>query len=388
MDTLLDTRLQASFKLRKHGETYSVICSVPRLGKLRVSTGITVPPALWDKASQRCKGKLPYIARINSRLADLEHQIAEALLAPDPRAAVLEVLGRKTEDRNLLFPFFHDWVMKGTATKLRYDRQNLYSYNMWKSILPEDTSFDQVDYNLYTSSLEELRARGLRENSIGQHIKTLKAVMNEAYRRGLHTNLAFLRFSKPHEETDAVYLTAEELQKIKDLSLSGHLEKARDLFLLGVYTAMRFSDYSRIRPHWIKGGNLVFTEEKTGNRNSIPLSSSARSVIEKYKGAPSLSQQKLNTYIKKVCRMAGLTDGVEVSYTKGGRKCKEVREKCNLVSTHTARRTGASLLVRAGAPVAWVMRVTGHRSERSFMNYVRISSEEYAELMRSYVDRL
>lgn len=397
-DTFLDTRVTMNFLLRKHHEKFTIVCSIPSLYKLRISTGISIESALWDNERQRCKTKLPLAVKINSTLSQLESKISEALLdgqlAGDTKAQlknrVLVAVGKepKVNGKGLLLPFFYDWVVHGTASKTRYDRQNLYSYNVWKSIIPEGTTFDHVDYNLYSSSLQSLRGRGLKENTIGQHIKNLKAVMNEAYKRGLHNNTAFMRFKKPQEESDTVYLTAEELQSLKDIKLSGYLEKARDMFLLGCYTAMRFSDYSRISKDWIKDNNIVFTEEKTGNRNSIPLSASAKAIIDKYGGAPRLSQQKLNDYIKDVCRLAGITDKVEVTYTKGGKEHKETREKWELVSTHTARRTGATLLIKAGAPIAWVMRVTGHKSEKTFMRYIRLSAEEYADLVRGFVEKI
>lgn len=394
----MDTQINVSFGLRNFKKGATIICSIHSLDKLRISTGITIPAGIWDEERQRCVGKLPIAAKINSRLSELERGINDTLIEgmtlgetkPQLKARALAILGKegRVKDNTQLFPFFYDWAKHGTATKLRYDRQNFYSYRLLKSILPEDITFSEIDYNTYTTLLRGLREHGLKENSIGQHIKNLKAVMNEAYKRGLHTNTAFLQFRKPSEETDAVYLTGEELQKIKDLQVEGHLAKARDLFLLGCYTAMRFSDYSRIRKDWIKDNNIVFTEEKTGNRNLIPLSPAAREIITRYKGAPRLSQQKLNEYIKEVCKLAGITDKVELTYTKGGMEVRRAKPKCDLVSTHTARRTGATLLVKAGAPIAWVMKVTGHKSEKTFMRYIRLSSEEYAELVRSYVDAL
>ena len=397
-DTNFGHIFNVNFLLREGKKGAAVVCSVPSLGKTRISTGITIDPALWDGERQRCRSLLPVAAKINSRLSGLEKEISDALvegviLGEDKtrlKARVLKILGKepKAKDKSLLFPFFYDWVVKGSASKLRYDRQNLYSYNLLKSILPEDITFNKIDYNVYTTILCRLREKGLKENSIGQHIKTLKAVMNEAYKRGLHGNIAFMQFRKPSEEVDSVYLTAEELEKIKGLKLRGPQAKARGLFLLGVYTAMRFSDYSRITPDWIKGNNIVFTEEKTGNRNLIPLSKAAKAIIDKYKGAPALSQQKLNEYIKDVCKTAGIDDKVEVTFTKGGREIRETKNKYDLVSTHTARRTGATLLVKAGAPIAWVMKVTGHKSEKTFMRYIRLSAEEYTDLMRSYVDKL
>lgn len=398
MDTKLDTNFTVNFFLRNGKNGSTIICSVPSLSKLRTATGITIAPALWDENRQRCKGKLPIVAKINASLSDWEKKINESLIegqamgedAAHLKARVLAVLGKAApapKRTNLFLPFFYEWVY-GTATKTNYRKSDLYSYNLFRQFTPEDMTFDDVDYNYYGKALEYMRSQNLKENTVGTHIRNLKAVMNEAYKRGLHNNTAFMRFKKPQEESDTVYLTAEELQSLKDITLSGHLEKARDMFLLGCYTAMRYSDYSRISKDWIKDNNIVFTEEKTGNRNSIPLSASAKAIIDKYGGAPRLSQQKLNDYIKDVCRLAGITDKVEVTYTKGGKEHKETREKWELVSTHTARRTGATLLIKAGAPIAWVMRVTGHKSEKTFMRYIRLSAEEYADLVRGFVEKI
>ena len=395
-DTKTDTNLSLNFLLREGKKGATIICSLHALGKLRISTGLAVPPALWDEKKQRCKGTLPIAQRINSSLADYEKKITDTLaegqaLGEDKeklKDRVLKVFGKGVEDKELFLPFFFRWLNEGTANKLNYNKQDLYTYHRLSELLPKDLTFEDIDYNFYTSLLKILRENGLKENTIGLYLRKIKAVMNEAYKRGLHTNVSYHNFKVVKEEVDAVYLTAEELKRLSELKLRGTLAKTRDLFLLGCYTAMRFSDYKRITPDWIKGDNLVFIEEKTGNRNVIPLSKKARSIIEKYGGAPVLCANSTNKYIKDVCKLAGINDKVEITYTRGGKEYKETKEKWQMITTHTARRTGATLLIKAGAPVAFVMSVTGHKSEKVFMHYVRLSREEYADLARSWIDKI
>lgn len=335
------------------------------------------------------------------RLSEIETKALQALNTAqslgegieDARMRVYATLGVKKyllqqEQKPLLLPFFYKWATLGTATKTNFKRFDLYSYNLYSEVLKKDTTFADVDYKLYSSILKAFRDRGLRENTIGTHIGILKAVMNEAYKQGLHNNLAFKDFAKPKEPVDTIYLTQDELNKIKALDLPERLTKARDLFLVGCYTAMRYSDYSRITPDWIKGDTLQFTEKKTNNRNIIPLSENAKVIIERYEGVPKLSETKLNIYIKEICQRASIDDLVNISYTAGGQKTYEQKYKWELVSTHTARRTGATLMIKAGAPVAWVMKLTGHKSEASFWKYVRLSSEEYAQLTKQFIDKI
>ncbi len=89
----------------------------------------------------------------------------------------------------------------------------------------------------------------------------------------------------------------------------------------------------------------------------------------------------MNDYLKELCRLAGLTDAVEVSRTKGGRKETRYLEKCEMVTTHTARRSFATNAFLAKVPTVSIMKITGHRSEAVFLRYIKISSEQNALLM-------
>ena len=80
--------------------------------------------------------------------------------------------------------------------------------------------------------------------------------------------------------------------------------------------------------------------------------------------------------------MAGITEPVEVEQMENGRLVKKVVPKNELVKTHTARRSGATNMYLAGIPAISIMKITGHKTEREFMKYIKASEEETAiELM-------
>lgn len=57
-------------------------------------------------------------------------------------------------------------------------------------------------------------------------------------------------------------------------------------------------------------------------------------------------------------------------------------QKCELVKTHTARRSGATNMYLAGIPTIAIMKITGHKTEKEFMKYIKITEEQTAmELM-------
>jgi integrase len=71
-----------------------------------------------------------------------------------------------------------------------------------------------------------------------------------------------------------------------------------------------------------------------------------------------------------------------VSYVQKGERRQRLVEKCDLVKTHTARRSGATNMYLAGVPTIAIMKITGHKTEREFMKYIRITEEQTAiELM-------
>lgn len=58
-------------------------------------------------------------------------------------------------------------------------------------------------------------------------------------------------------------------------------------------------------------------------------------------------------------------------------------EKCDAISTHTARRSFATNAYKAGVPTIAIMKVTGHKKESNFMKYIKVSAEENAEMLKS-----
>ena len=57
-------------------------------------------------------------------------------------------------------------------------------------------------------------------------------------------------------------------------------------------------------------------------------------------------------------------------------------KKYELIGTHTARRTGATLMYLAGIPIYDIMRVTGHKSVNTLEKYIRADKLEVAQKLR------
>jgi len=171
---------------------------------------------------------------------------------------------------------------------------------------------------------------------------------------------------------------------------SGHenqIELARDVFMIGVWTAQRVSDYNNIGKHNIKfidvNGKqqpiVSIHQQKTGHFVEIPCNSRLQVILEKYtEGIPRISEQWLNKYIKILGKMAGLDELVEIKESRGGEVVTELYPKYKLLCTHTARRTGATLMYLSGIPIYDIMKVTGHKSVSTLEKYIRADKLDVA----------
>ncbi|MBR4758361.1 MAG: integrase catalytic domain-containing protein, partial [Bacteroidaceae bacterium] len=225
--------------------------------------------------------------------------------------------------------------------------------------------------------------------SIGERIKDIKALMRRAQEEGYHQNTAYLSFSNLAQEVDNVYLNESELDAIYDLQFdekTEHLQKYRDLFLVGCYTGLRWEDFKSIKKEDFSTSPkgypiLIVRTAKTGTRTVIPfLWSHLKDILERYNYTmPKVSEQKFNKYVKEVCHLAGVNTPVIITSGKHARN--EPYEKWELVSAHTARRSACTNMFLKGIPTIAIMKISAHRKEATFLKYIKVSDEENADFV-------
>ena len=89
-------------------------------------------------------------------------------------------------------------------------------------------------------------------------------------------------------------------------------------------------------------------------------------------------------YLKEVAELANINEPILVEQTKGNLKTKQTVSKHTLISAHTARRSFATNAFIAGVPPIQIMKLTGHKTEASFMKYIKISNEENAKQLQMH----
>lgn len=367
---------------------------VTHKGKIiRMSTGIKIAPKLWNQDAQAVIKKnnpdYPYQNEKLSKLtAAIEKILREADLEGGSLVDIKNSIGKfldpnyNVASEKGVLALYREWANYGTATKLSPSRQNRQCLRVFEEFVGKtDMPFAKVDYSFYSDFVLFLRTiKKYKENTVGTHIKNLKAVMNEGYKRKLHTNEDFREFKKPSETIVNINLTEGEIELIRMLNLEGQLEQIRDIFVIGCYVAQRHSDYSTISAKDIQDGKIVIVQEKTNHRIIIPVHPIVDDILKKYGGKlPNISQTIFNEGIKKIALKAGITTPVFVRYTKAGERIEKYVEKWQLVSSHTARKSGVTNALRAGVPIEDCMYLAGIYDIRTFKVYAGVTDEEYGK---------
>lgn len=307
-----------------------------------------------------------------------------------------------------------------TVKSIKQALTQFRNFCKWKK---KEYDFDDIDMQFYydfTAYLKkELKDRkgnvvkkAYNVNSVGKCVKELKVVMYTAESEGHHKNDVWKdkRFKGTRIDVDSIYLTKDDLAAIQAADLSkydkGH-EWARDIFMAGVWTAQRVSDYNNISKdqiethtkRWIEDvpdpehpgqtkpeirtREIMFInirQQKTGAKVSIPVSTELKAILEKYDfQLPHLEDQVINRYLKDICQCAGLTEEVEIVETTGGTPVRVKKPKYELVHTHTARRTGATLMYLSGMDVYDIIKITGHTSPVMLRKYIKADKLEVIE---------
>lgn len=227
---------------------------------------------------------------------------------------------------------------------------------------------------------------GLKLNTIGKAIKHLRGFIKDRVKRKIVKPIDLSDFKIPEEESDAIYLTYEEIAKIyqTDLSEHSHLTEYRDLFVLACLTGLRFSDFSTLRPEDLQRDMLYKKQEKSDHWVIIPLRHEAKLIFTRQfrDRIPELTNPEFNRHIKTIGKLAGITQIVKFSYKKGNQTITVIKPKYEWITSHTARRSFCTNEFLAGTPVEFIMKISGHKRTKDFYKYIRITSEEAARKIK------
>ena len=128
---------------------------------------------------------------------------------------------------------------------------------------------------------------------------------------------------------------------------------------------------------------------KKTRRVTIPLFPIALEILKKYDfNLPEITENTMLRYLKKIGLKAGLTEEHIVTEDRGGKVTNSIKQRWELIGTHTARRSYISNMLKRGYDSHLLMKITGHTTEEAFKRYIKVRSEDVASfILKTEADR-
>ena len=238
---------------------------------------------------------------------------------------------------------------------------------------------------------------------VGSHSQ-LKTMLRSAYQKGLLRDPSFLHWTSKTITFTHIYLTDEELNKLYNLQLTAkirkeekigkesHIEESRDLFMVSSRTGLRFSDLGHLNSatwNMTEGKEaLTILVQKTSDKLTIPLHWQVIELYKKYGGCfpVPVDKSKYNEHVRLCAKIAGISQIMDAFEWEKGRPVIKSKQRYELISSHTGRRSFATNLYLVCKSPHQVMNLTGHKTEESFKRYICVSQAEMAEVVRKYIN--
>lgn len=380
----------------------------------RVSTGLSINAKDWNKEKNLPKNNTAENKSIVTKLkslsvfieAEYNNDHTKGIIFSNSwlKSKVNDFFERKdTEtDDNIFLNYLKTYLKyreMDTSTKKTTDKkieeagkkfEEFQQYKKKKYLIEEIDAKIMLEFKDWAMTKKNRR---LAESTTQRLLKNIKTVLMDAYKNDKSVSRQIIKMSIPSAKSISVYLNFDELKRVKNTPIVGNenLKYARDWFIIGCYTGQRISDLMRMNKKMIctktniEGNQFKFielTQEKTGKRVTIPLMDEVDDILKRYKGnfPPVFSSDKssndtlFNRYIKKVCKLAGINEivkGMVFNKEKNRNEIKDT-EKYNLISSHTCRRSFATNFYgNPKLPTPIIMAITGHKTEKTFLDYIK-----------------
>lgn len=365
----------------------------------KTGTGLSIKKEYWDPKTQRAKNTrlFPFHVEYNIRLNKIE-EIIQSVYYKAVAAGTMPTkedfkiaLGGNKPTTMTLFKFL-DIFLNERSESTNYARGSSVVYRVVVKKFKEFCSrsrreydFKDIDMAFFFAFTKFLGSGNYSTNYLNKIVGTFKTILNDAKERGYNTfdHYRSKKFRIARVKTTKVYLNEDELIRLFNHPFKDkHLRNYADLFLFGAWSSFRVSDFRKVIQQNVenyKGRDIIKLQTaKTKKPIAVPLHDGIKKIIE-LRGFPkSVSNQKLNEYIKVACKEAGIDKEIVRYTSRNSEQLSEVVPKYEMITSHTARRSFATNMFLRGYPVSLIKEFMGHSSEKMTWSYIAAPEDETA----------
>ena len=277
------------------------------------------------------------------------------------------------------------------GTKKRYQTCKKHLVKINESYKLE---FGSINNDFLQRFIKYHNDNGFANSFTEKNLVVLKTFLNWAIRNDYSSNLEYqkwrVKFKKPSQDENIVFLTIDELINLYKLELKNEtLRHVRDCFCFACFTGLRHSDLQNLKKSNIHNGNIKITTIKTNRTLNITVNKFAKAILDRYKNLPGpyalpvISNQKTNDHLKDIGQRAKLNDPVTELQYSGNERQEITYPKWTKLTTHVARKTFVTTAVYLDIPLEVVIEITGQTME-VVRRYYRIQEKQKQREMAKF----
>ncbi|MBD1383738.1 site-specific integrase [Mucilaginibacter rigui] len=367
--------------------------------RMWIPTGERIDANKWDDDKQKVKSSAIGAAEINNVLQKKRDDVMgiyrNAIAAgtePSIKYIREALNGNKITARKSVFQLYEEFIKsnanfsESTIKKLKTNLQHLRNFAKKEGTI----EFKYID-DAFISRFERYYIQDLKHtnNTIHKNVGNFKWFLKWASKNGYATeiNLSISGNIRQHEN-EIIALTTEELKAVMDLKFTDfYMSVARDAFLFGCFTGLRFSDIQKLRKEDVTDHFINVTVQKTKDYLKVPLNSQAKAILDKYRDTPMAvaipvyTGQKVNNNLKKIGEQAKLNRLVTTMKYRGSVLLKQTCPLHEILHFHCSRRTFISYMFSQGVPSEIIMKLSNHKTHRNFSKYNSIQDQQKSDAM-------
>ncbi len=340
----------------------------------RLSTGVKVPPALWDPIRKRITRRHSQAAQYNKlldiKLAEVVN-IYSKLLEVNGQVSLEDISRELSKETTTNF---FDFAFSTKMAEIK-SRNKMGTYRRYEAVLSKLEAYagkglaiKRINYRFLKEYSLYLKTKLKNtDDTISANLSVIRTILNEAIRHGIFTDInPFDQIKLRYTDNTKEKLTAEELKRIftSPLPEIPSLLLARDFFLACFLAeGTRAGDMMLMQRDNIINHCLVFHQQKTGTQMVIPIVPELQEILTRHDAGGRFLFPFLNG------ELVVNEQVINSRITYVNKYLKEVAKYCGILkklSTHVGRHTYTDLALQAtNENIYLVQKSLGHSSVKT-----------------------
>ena len=370
---VLDTRR------KKSDGTYPINFRVTNVKKVHlIPSGISVIEADWDTSKLNLKTTHPNSGTINVNLSKRFYEIQKAILQVEEEGPFsFEYLKYKLSPKlpepvkTTTFLEFANNVVDGFMLVKRTGNALVYKTainRLMEYANNPKLEFKHIDYTFLDGFKSTLIQQGLRKNSIGNYLRSIRALYNKAIKTKIISRdlYPFGDITISTEKTAKRAISINDLSKIYNYpkKINSQIWHAANYFFLSfTLRGISFTDMAYLKKDNIHNGYLSYRRRKTKKLYTIRLHPVANRILSSY-GNNSSTDYLLPIFPQGMIEDGEIAKKITRQWIKTTNKyLNQIASGCNIgnnITTYVIRHCWATIAKRLGFSYELISEGMGH----------------------------